>query len=32
MLIKKSLRYGALAALLSLCGLPALAQPTFGNP
>jgi hypothetical protein len=32
MLIKKSLRYGALAALLSLCGMPALAQPTFGNP
>jgi hypothetical protein len=29
---KTSLRYGALAALLSLCGAAAMAQPTFGNP
>ncbi len=32
MLNKTSLRYGALAALLCIAGVPAMAQPTFGNP
>jgi hypothetical protein len=32
MLNNKSLRHGALAALIGLGAVPALAQPTFGNP
>ena len=32
MLINKSLRLVASAALIGLCAAPALAQPTFGNP